>query len=245
MVRPRSRNLWCCLALTLVTTLVITAWAPRPEILPDLGPREPDRVVAASLHGRTGAYLVVGNAASRVDVRLSPLPGLLYRISTPADSGLSPHVTGEEGRLRLTLNETGDSGPDRVQILLNRAVRWDIRMPAGAGEQRLDLSRGSVSRLDLGSSGLVDLTLPRPEGTVPVTLRRGIASVSISTPPGAPVRLRLLGGAGAVTTPWAANNGALTGAVLADPEWHVAGDRYAVYATDGLGSLTLTTRPTH
>ena len=45
-------------------------------------------------HGRTTAHLRLGDAASRVEVRLARLPGLLYRISTPADSGLAPRVTG-------------------------------------------------------------------------------------------------------------------------------------------------------
>src|SRR4051812_26892261 len=36
-----------------------------------------------SLLGRTGAYLSVGDPASRVQVRMARLPGLLYRITTP------------------------------------------------------------------------------------------------------------------------------------------------------------------
>ncbi|HET6533905.1 MAG TPA: hypothetical protein VFH03_25250, partial [Actinoplanes sp.] len=111
-------------------------------------------MVAGSLHGRTGAYLLVRDAASRVEVRLADLPGLLYRISTPAGSGLAPRVTGPTGRIRVGLQSTGEDGPDIVTILLNRSVRWDIRLPAGAGEQRLYLAEGSVTRLDLGSSGL-------------------------------------------------------------------------------------------
>src|SRR5688572_3819041 len=111
------------------------------------GPQE--HVLAGALHGRTGAFLIVRDAASRVEVRLADLPGLLYRISTPADSGLAPWVTGTQGRVRIVLRPTGADGPDTVTILLNRAVRWDIRLPAGAGEQRLDLAAGRVTRIDL------------------------------------------------------------------------------------------------
>jgi hypothetical protein len=226
-------------AFALLTPLLMTACEPAATVAPDLGQQAAERVVSGSLHGRSGAYLVVRDAASRVEVRLAELPGLLYRISTPADSGLAPRVTGGAGRVRLRLSETGDDGPDAVTILLNRAVRWDIRLPAGAGEQRLDLAGGSVARVDLGSSGLLEIELPRPEGTVPVTLRGGVGSVSLVAPPASPVRFRLWEGAGSVDTPWAANNGALAGAVLADPRWPAAGDRYAVYARAGVGRLTL------
>ena len=226
-------------AFALLSPLFLAGCEPAATVAPDLGQQASERVVAGSLHGRSGAYLTVGDAASRVDVRLAPLPGLLYRISTPADSGLAPRVTGGPGRVRLRLSPTGDDGPDTVTILLNRAVRWDIRLPAGAGEQRLDLAGGSVARVDLGSSGQLELDLPRPEGTVPVTLRGGVGSVAVVAPRGAPVRFRLWAGAGSVDTPWTANNGALAGAVLADPRWPAVDDRYAVYARAGVGSLTL------
>jgi hypothetical protein len=239
MVRSTPRRHRLVAAFALLTPVVLTACEPSPKAVPDIGQKATERVVAGSLHGRSGAYLTVGDAASRVDVRLAVLPGLLYRISTPADSGLAPRVTAAGGRVRLRLRATGDDGPDTVTILLNRAVRWDIRLPAGAGEQRLDLSAGSVARLDLGSAGLLAVDLPRPLGTVPVTLRGGAGSVSVSAPAGVPVRVRLLGGAGSVGTPWVRNNGVLSGAVLADPRWPAVTDRYALSARESVGILSV------
>jgi hypothetical protein len=235
-------------ASVLVATLALTGCTPpdaeRSPVQPVVEPAPSateavERVLAGSLHGRTGAYLVVRDAASRVEVRLADLPGLLYRVSTPADSGLAPRVTGTPGRVRLGLRSTGADGPDIVTILLNREVRWDIRLPAGAGEQRLDLAEGRVTRIDLGASGLVDLRLPNPSGTVPVTFTGGIGSVEIAGPPAAPMRFRLREGAGAVVTPWTANNGAPAGAVLVAPGWSASSNRYTVYARAGLGTLTL------
>jgi hypothetical protein len=239
MVRSDYRRRRLFTALLLLIPVMTGACEPAPAPVPHIGHQASERVVAGSLHGRTGAYLLVRDAASRVEVRLADLPGLLYRISTPAGSGLAPRVTGPTGRIRVGLQSTGEDGPDTVTILLNRSVRWDIRLPAGAGEQRLYLAEGSVTRLDLGSSGLLDITLPRPVGTVPVTLRGGVGSVSVLAPRDAPVRFRLLGGAGSVDTPWTANNGTLVGGVLADPRWPAVTDRYAVYARAGLGSLIL------
>ena len=181
-------------------------------------------MVAGSLHGRTGAYLIVRDAASRVEVRLAELPGLLYRISTPADSGLAPRVTGGAGRVRLGLRPTGDDGPDTVTILLNRAVRWDIRLPAGAGEQRLDLAGGSVARVDLGSSGLLDIAAAAAARHRAGHLARWGGYRHRRAPRDAPVRFRLwegarlggyaVGGEQRVPSP---------GAVLADPAWSGGG----------------------
>ena len=227
----------------LITAVVVTGCTPRatqqsrsPEA-PRAAPAAHERVLAGSLRGRTGAYLIVPDAASRVEVRLATLPGLLYRISTPADSGLAPRVTGGPGRVRLGLRPTGDDGPDTVTILLNRAVRWDIRLPAGAGEQRLDLASGTVARVDLGASGLIDVRLPPPDGTVPVSLVGGIGAATVSGP--GPMRVVLREGAGAVSTPWRSTNGSPAGAVLAAPGWSAATDRYTVDVRAGVGTLTV------
>ena len=234
-------------ALLLITAVSVTACTPRdtqlrrtpdePPSAPAPAPSPPERVLAGSLHGRTGAYLIVPDAASRVVVRLARLPGLLYRISTPADSGLAPRVTGGPGRVRLGLRPTGDDGPDTVTILLNRAVRWDIRLPAGAGEQRLDLAAGQVARVDLGASGLIDISLPPPEGTVPVSLTGGVGTATITGP--APFRVTLPEGAGEITTPWRSTNGSPAGAILTAPGWPAATDRYTLHVSAGVGTLTV------
>lgn len=225
------------MAFSLVGALFLAGCGPEPTREPAAAPSGHEHVVAGPLQGRTGAYLIVGDAASRIQVILAALPGLLYRISTPAGSGLVPLVSGADGRIRAALRPTGADGPDEVRILLNRDVRWDIRLAAGAGEQQLDLVRGRISRVVLGPSGLVELRLPAPAGTIPVTLDSGVGTVALSAP--APVRIRLAEGAGAVTTPWLVQAAAAAGTVLEPRDWRTARDRYAVLARSGVGSLTL------
>jgi hypothetical protein len=198
-----------------------------------------DHVAAGPLEGRTGAFLVVGDAASRVRVVLATLPGLLYRISTPAGSGLAPRVTGAAGRIRATFQPTDGDGPDEVRIVLNRAVRWDIRLPAGAGEQQLDLAGGRVTRVEMGASGLVELRLPDPVGTVPVSFTAGVGTVAMVAGPGTPMRIGLAGGSGPVVTPWAVRDAVAAGTVLQAPGWRTARDRYAIHARVELGRLIL------
>jgi hypothetical protein len=181
-----------------------------------------DHVLAGALHGRKVAFLIVRDAASRVEVRLAPA------------------VTGPPGRVRLGLRSTGADGPDTVEILLNRTVRWDIRLPAGAGEQHLDLAAGRLSRLELGSgTGLVSMRLPAPRGTVPIIVAGGVGEVAVAIPPGTPLRLHLRGGAGLVAVPWAGRTRASTGAVFAPATWREAADRYTVSVASEVGSVTV------
>ncbi|WP_250036847.1 hypothetical protein [Paractinoplanes maris] len=191
------------------------------------------------LQSRKGARLIVPDAASRVHVVLATIPGLLYRITTPAGSGLTPRVTRPGGILRVGLLPTGEGGPDEVRIVLNRFVRWDLRLPAGAGEQRLDLSRGRVTRLDLGPAGLVELRLPAPRGTVPITLVGGIGTLSIRTPQFTPLRLNLARGAGSALTPWTADEELPAATVLTPAIWPTARDRYWLRARSAIGLLAL------
>jgi hypothetical protein len=205
------------------------------------GAAPPNRRLEGPLNGRTGAVLTLGSAAAAVDLRLTDLPGLLYRVSTPAGSGLAPRVTGADGAIRLRLTPTGEDGTDRVTILLNRQVRWDLRLTAGAGEQHLDLSRGRVGAVLVGAgTGLVRLRLPRPRGTVPIRLSGAVGSAQLSAPAGVPVAVRLARGATSVHLPWLVRAPAEAGATLRPPGWPLADDRYELDARGDVGRLTLT-----
>ncbi|MEV6495577.1 hypothetical protein AB0M20_44215, partial [Actinoplanes sp. NPDC051633] len=168
-----------------VALLTVAACAPQVP----LPPPAPEHVLTAPLRGRNVAALLVTDAASRVEVESVELPGQLYRITTPADGGLVPRVTVTRGLVRVELRFVGRTGPDTVRILLNRSVRWDVRLPAGAGEQRLDLSTGWISRVELGAAGLVEMQLPRPRGRVPLVFRESVGAllmrVAGAPPPGA------------------------------------------------------------
>ncbi|MEV6349419.1 hypothetical protein [Actinoplanes sp. NPDC051851] len=237
-LRHRRSTLAVCCAFALVGGLTAgscaeSAPAPRPAA----PPRE--RVRAGPLLDRTAGRLTVGDAASRVRVQLATLPGLMYRISTAAESGVEPVVSARAGRVTVRLRATGSDGLDELRIVLNREVRWDIRLPAGAGEQQLNLRGGRVSRVELGGSGLVEMWLPDPAGTVPVTFAGGAGSVLLAAEGRAPFRIRLDRGAGSVETPWTVNNGTAAGRILREPGWARAADRYAVRARGGLGTLLL------
>jgi hypothetical protein len=201
--------------------------------------RQPRRI-AGSLDGRTGAHLTVGSAAASIEVRTTDLPGVLYRVSTPADSGLSPRVTGSGGFVRVLLAPTGDDGPDRVEILLNRWVRWHLRLTAGAGEQHLELGTARLSGIELGAgAGLVTMRLPRTRQVVPIWLTGPVGTTEIVVPAGAPVRVRLRRGASAVTLPWTVRAAVRAGTVLIPQAWAGSPGRYLLDARGTMGTLTV------
>jgi hypothetical protein len=210
--------------------------------------REPDpvrpvpaaeHVIAGALLGRTGGHLTVRDAASRVQVVLATLPGLLYRITTPAGSGLTPRVTGAGGRLVASLLPVAGDGPDEVRIVLNREVRWQISLPAGAGEQQLDLRRGRVSRVDLGASGLLEMRLPAPDASVPITLGGPVGSVLVIADADAPMRVQLDQGAGS----WQGGASAPPGTIWQARGRPAAPFRYGIRARSAVGAFMVRTRP--
>jgi hypothetical protein len=235
-----------------LSALVVAGWAvsrATPELSLPRAPGPPpaataeERVVVGPLQNRSGAWLTVGDAAARIRVRFAPLPGLLYRISTSSDAGVAPVVSHRDGRVLVRLRATGRSGLDELRIVLNRAVRWDLRFPKGAGEQQLNLRDGRVTRVDVGSAGLAEVWLPDPDGTVPVNFLGGIGTAMLSLRDGSPVRVRLGEGAGSVEAPWTTNNGTAAGTVLREPGFQQSRDRYAVRAEAGLGALIIKRAP--
>lgn len=214
--------------------VLIAGCGPRTE-QPAAPPTAADHVAVGGLDGRTGAYLTVPDASSRVRLELAAMPGLLYRISTPAGSGIEPRVTARNGRVRAALEPTGDDGPDEVRIVLNQDVRWDLRLPAGAGEHQLDLRRGRVSRIEVGASGLIELRLAPPAGPVPVTFAE-VGTAVLETQPGTSLRVTLDRGAGSAGTPWTSPGAVPAGGVLTGG---AGANRYEIRARGGVGALTV------
>ena len=217
----------------LVGALGLAGCQPR-EVPPEIV----ENVTDGPLGGCTGAVLTVPDAASRVHVILANIPGLLYRISTPAGAGLTPSVTRRGGQVRVALVPSGD-GPHEVRIVLNRGVRWDLRLPAGAGEQRLDLARGRLARLVVGASGLIEIRLPRPYGTVPLIFTGGVGTLAVTAPRATPLRLHLARGAGSALTPWTADEELPPATTLAPAIWPTARDRYVLRARAAVGILSV------
>jgi hypothetical protein len=198
-------------------------------------------VSAISFGGQRGATLAVVSGAASVTVTAGATPGTLARAWTPAHSGIRPVLSLSGGTVRLVLNGTGQAGPDAVWVELSSAVRWRLRLAGGASEVSLRLGHGRIAGIDfVAGVSRIDATLPRPAGTVTITLAGGASELSIDVPAAVPARLQLFGGAAQAVLAGRVHTGIGGGTVLTAPGWASARDRYDLDATAGVSSVSVT-----
>ena len=186
----------------------------------------------APLDGRTVAGFDLVDGAAAISFRSADLGGDLYRITTPS---VAPRVTEENGRIRLFLGEG-----DAVQVALNARVRWNLRVGGGADLSTIDLSQARLVAVDLaGGANRINLTLPRPDGTLTVRMSGGVSQFDVHTADGVPVRVRLGSGAGQVVLDGTRHRGVAAGALFTPARWNDAVDRIDVNAVAGMSALTV------
>jgi hypothetical protein len=178
-----------CLAAAVA--LAVPACDGPPPAAPSVPGPAPGHRVSGTLGVRRPSRFELLSAASSVTVRAAAPPGELYRVTTPAGSGLAPLVRTVPGLVRAALRPTGGHGPQTVEVLLHAAVRWALVLRAGAGEIHLDLAAAVLGGIALrGGTGLLRLFLPRPAAPVVVRLGGGIGRAEIHAPAGVPVVVR-------------------------------------------------------
>lgn len=202
-----------------------------------------DHVVTGPQDGRGDATVELLTGATSVTVRAVDLGGPLYRVRTPDDARQVPEVTDHDGLVQVQLGDSGRSGPSTVEVELAAATRWRVRLLAGATRQVVDLSAGRVAEVALvGGATSIDLTLPRPEGNVPVRMLSGAATWAVHAPDAVPVSLAVNSGAGSVTIDGANRTGVAGGTTFAGDGWAGAADRYELVAAGGMSTFTLDRR---
>ena len=190
----------------------------------------------AALDGRTSAGFDLIDGAKRVTVQAADLGDALYRVTTPESGAGLPRTEEQDGRIRLRL----DGDTQAVDITLNAAVRWDLRVTGGAELSTIDLSAGRVGDVDLtGGASRIALRLPRPDGTLSVRMSGGVSLFDVRTADGTPVRVRVGKGAGQVTLDGKNHGGVSAGQTFTPASWGEAVDRVDVDATAGMSALTV------
>jgi hypothetical protein len=226
------------LALVVVVALSVVA-----EVFDGDDGGRGDRVVTGPRAGRTEATVELLSGVTAVTVRAVDLGGPLYRVRTPEGGRHVPKVTDRDGLVQVQLGDSGRSGPSTVEIELATATRWHVRLMGGATQQTIDLSAGRVAEVALvGGATSVDLTLPRPSGTVPVRMVSGVATWAVHLPDGVPAQVFVGAGAGTVTLDGATRTGVAGGTTVTGDGWTDAADRYEVIASGGMSTFTLDRR---
>ena len=237
--RPRRsrRLLWASLATAIVVLvggagagLVLSGRAGALTALLGGGGSDDQRTVTAPLGGRTEASFELVTGTTRVTLRSEDLGGDLYRITTASDSGTVPRPVLDEDRVQLHLTPNGDGATGEVEVVLAARVSWALRFTGGADQQRIDLSRGRVSGIDvIGGVRRFEVNLPKPTGTVGIRIAGAVDEFVVQAPADVPVRARLSSGAKTVAAGDRTQRDVPPGSTFTPRNWQVP-DRYDVAA---------------
>lgn len=193
--------------------------------------------VATGVNGDAATVDLVSGATT-VTVRSADLPGTdrLQALTSDA-AGDAPVLETDGDTVSVHLVQTGEPGPSEVTVLLDRRVRWQVRMSGGATSELLDLRSSRLSGVDLtAGAARIELVLPVPDRAVPVTMAGGATEFTLNVPRGVATAVRVGGGAGNTEVDGVRRTGLAAGTVLATA---TAADRYDVDATAGVSTLTL------
>jgi hypothetical protein len=173
--------------------------------------------------------------------------GTLLRASTPAgDPGPALRTAGGSGQAGSGGGETVDlsaAGASAVTVTLNAAVSWRLDFAAGTQRTVADLRGGQVAGIAItAGSTVVQLTLPRPSGSVPVRLAAGVGKFLLSLPAGVPVRLTAAAGAGAVSINGQGHAHVARGSVFTTPGWAAGAAGFDIDAAAGAALVEVTSR---
>jgi len=124
--------------------------------------------------------------------------------------------------------------------VLNSAVTWTLDLAGGTERTEADLRGGRVDRLAvIAGSDILDVTLPRPHGTLPLMLAGGVSQFRLSLPGGVPAQVTVGGGASFVSIDDQDLTGIAGGTVLTPPGWAAAASRFDIDAISGFSRLTV------
>ena len=205
----------------------------------------PSHVVSMSTAGRTSAALKITAGTPVLEVSVGKLGGTLLRVSTPDDAPVRPVLSGS-GLIVLALASAGPApghGQDpgyAVKVVLNSAVTWSLDLAGGTQRTEADLRGGKVGGIAvMAGSDILDVSLPKPAGTLPFLLAGGASQFLLSLPGGVPAQVTVGGGASFVSVDDQNLTGVAGGTVLTPPGWATATSRFDIDATSGFSRLTV------
>jgi len=208
--------------------------------------------VSLSRGDLTQAALKVTAGTPFLDVSRGRLGGTLLRVSTPDDAPVRPVLSGS-GLIVLSLAGVAPGGPGpagpgarrpdsgyAVKVVLNSAVTWSLDLAGGTQRTEADLRGGKVAGVAVtAGSAELDVSLPRPAGTMPFLLAGGVSQFLLSLPGGVPAQVTVGGGASFVSVDDQNLTGIAGGTVLTPPGWGTATARFDIDATSGFSRLTV------
>jgi len=206
----------------------------------------PSHAVSMSRGDLTRAALKVTAGTPFLDVSMGRLGGTLLRVSTPDGAPVRPVLSGSELIVLSLAGASAAPGAPQsqpgyvVKVVLNSAVTWSLDLAGGTQRTQADLRGGKVAGVAvMAGTAVLDVSLPRPSGTLPLLLAGGVSQFRLSLPGGVPVQVTVGGGASFVSVDDQNLTGIAGGTVLTPPGWAAATSRFDVDATSGFSQLTV------
>lgn len=198
--------------------------------------------LAEATHGRLEFSGGAANVILRVDAQMPDLVRAHFE-------GVVPNVSVRDGAVRITyppfapfgwLRYALTSGRHAADVTLNGSIPWRIAIHSGAAKLSGDLRELRLEGFDIGGGATqIDLTLPRPVGTVPIHVGGGASHITLRRPEGVAARVRVGGGAAKLAFD-EQYMGAIGGSLrLESSGFAQATDRYDIDVGGGAAHLTV------
>lgn len=205
------------------------------------GNSDTDTALTGPLAGRQQAVFDLVDGTSVVRLHAASLGDDLYRVAAAAGGSVTPRVEQNGAEVKVYLRPTGRDGDGAVDITLNSAVRWTLRLNGGVASTVLDMTGGRVDAVDLaGGASRIELTLPRPQGLVAVRMTGGVDQFLVRLAELTPVRVRVGSGAGEVTVGGQTHHGIAAGRSFTAYGWNDGAAGVDLQAVAGMSALTVT-----
>jgi len=182
-----------------------------------------------------------GRSSATLDVATGTLVLTIGVANLGGTSGTLLRVTVRSGKNALIYLSATDASA--VTVTLNAAVSWRLDLAGGTKRTVADLRGGQVAGIAVTKgSDVIDLTLPRPRGSVPIRLAAGASQFLLSLPSGVPVRLTAARGAGEVSLAGRDHVHVAVGTVFTTPGWAAGAVGFDIDATAGAARVAVTAR---
>jgi hypothetical protein len=180
-----------------------------------------------------GTFTLVDDV-SDITVRTARLDSGIVQVAVPDGSSAAPRTTVDGGAVRLRVDKKGRNSD--LVVRLDDRVSWAIRLGGGARTMTVDLGGADVRSVAFeGGAARIDLTLPRLDDTLPISLNGGVNRWRITTQGRVAVQVLARRGGGDVVL-YGRDRGGLD---RGDRVRAGDGDGIDVTATAGFGSLTV------
>ncbi|MDQ7905810.1 hypothetical protein RB614_14925 [Phytohabitans sp. ZYX-F-186] len=243
--RGRRRKPLMVLAIALTAAVAASAVVAAGTIyrLVFDGGTQGSHTIAAPLGGRTKGELQLASGAETVTVSGADLGDNLFQVTTPDSDDAIPRATIQGDRTTVRLTSNRGEGASAVEIRLNSRVTWRLVFTTGAKTQTVDMSGGRLSGLEMaGGATRLELTLPKPDATVPIQLRGGLNELLLHAPRGVLTRVKIGKGVTNLTLDRLNRSKVAPGTTFTPNGWAQAKAGYDVDAAEGIGTVKLDRR---